>query len=319
MHAKFILVATSAVAIIAGWQYACWSTPGAAQLTEQGMPTAATAVASVNPMRLSEIEALKLLQRVSRPANRFWHRDASREASRIEQILDAEAKARAELIDHFGPQVTRVPALWQLFRPLHTRMPDLTSQEQIAIHTMERRYAADLLRSNGTASFEKHTARIAELLGADAASEYALHMSPLAEELRRLSIEFSEQTFREAFTALLQLSSPPSSESFVAARDQLRKLLGNLHFARLWSQRDPHFRRFETVGIRYGLTENAVLGAYALLLENQDAMLDIAVMPETPDQQQLLRDQHERGRRRMAELVGPEATDALLLAAVPDE
>jgi hypothetical protein len=274
------------------------------------VPAADSAIASS-----ASIEELYELEHAHRPASQFWHLDTQAQAKRIEHILAAERNARAALVARFGLQVSQLPIFWRLFRPLHERMPQLTSSQQITIHELERQFAANSLEPYAKTSFEQHLERVRDHIGATLANEYALRSSPVAAELRRVGVELSEEDFRAAFAALNELSEATDHGQFIAARGRLRERLGSRHFARLWSLRDPRFSRIESTAQRFGLTDETTLTAYANLLENQEAML-AAVTPSDPiAQQDAMRQQYDDGRRRLRDLVGARAADALLQAA----
>ncbi|MGD8324491.1 MAG: hypothetical protein PVF50_09000 [Gammaproteobacteria bacterium] len=310
-YAILLVAAITGIAVI--WLRGSGDTP---QPRAQSVPADAAGQNSDIPdVLLADIEALTTLAQAYLPAGQFWQRDRHAEAERIERILSAEKQARAQLLDRFGPRAAQAPALWRVFRPLQERMPQLTSGQQILIHDLERQFAAARLRSEGQVPFSEHLERVRERLGAEIAREYALRSSPLAEELHRLGGEFSETSFRQAFVALSRLNETTDRASFVAARRQLRESLGNRPFARLWSLRDPRFERIEQAAKRFDLTAETILTAYALLLDNQDAMILTAATPDPTLRQNRLREQHETARRQLHELIGAPAADALLLAS----
>jgi len=204
---------------------------------------------------------------------------------------------------------------WRLLRPLHARLPHLSSADQVTIHELEQQFLADSIRQREDTSIGRLHLAIRSAVGKETADKYALISSPLADELRAADLSLTENEFRDAFTAFSELGEATGSEQFFAARTRLRERLGNHAFAQLWSVRDPRFVHIKAVANRIGLTQATMLSAYALLLENQDAMLAAAVRSDPSSQQEVMRRQYETGRRRLHELVGERAGDALLLAA----
>jgi len=288
-------------------------------IPETGEPMHAVTVAATRAGEpalsvLANISELRELEQALRPASPFWSHNAEAEAQRVERIVRAEHDARAALVERFGAQVSRMPLFRQLFRPLHERMPQLNSEQQIMIHDLERRFAAEAMRHESAIVFDDHLTGVRERLGAQVASEYALHASPLADELRTMRVALSAEQFRRSFAALSELHATTDRESFLAARRRLREQLGSREFAQLWSSRDPEFVRIESVAKRFGLTSEQTASAYAMMLENQDAMLSAVFESDSAMPQDRLRQQYEVGRRRLQELIGARAAEALLLA-----
>lgn len=259
-----------------------------------------------------DIEALRTLDAARLPAGDYWHSDPAAQSRRIERILAAEHAARAALVGRFGPAVRQAAVFRDLFTPLRDRMPELGSEQQIAIHDLESRYVAARLGAGSDADFAKHRARIRSTLGEEVELQYALHASPLAIELRNAGVIFSEAEFRDTFEILD--ASGTDHGSFVTARKMLRERLGTQRFVRLWAQRDPRFTDLQTTALRFGLTGETLLAVWSLLLDNEDALLETAGTgnPDTAAARRSLRSIYETGRRRLTELIGDEAAEAVL-------
>lgn len=271
--------------------------------------------------QLSNIAALHELADAYAPAAPFWKSDNAAELQRLADIRAAEHNVRAALIDHYGPSVTKAPVLWRLFRPLGDRMPQLSSSEQLAIHDLEQELLAAALSSARQIDFADLLLSMRERVGAQITNEYALRMSPLAKELREAAFDLSEAEFRDTFAGLNVLSEAGSPEEFLAARSTLRELLGARRFAQLWARRDPRYVRIDSTARRLGLDKDQTMTAWTMLLESQDLMLAAMADGHAGHRQELARSQYENTRRRLRELFGARAADALMQVAMsrPDE
>ncbi|MGD8809068.1 MAG: hypothetical protein PVG24_05650, partial [Gammaproteobacteria bacterium] len=242
--------------------------------------------------------------------------DADAESARIERIRSAERAARAALIRTFGDAVRESPAFWRLFMPLNDRVPELAPAAQIAIHDLERGFLAARLAGENPPSFTDHLANVRNNVGAASAVEYALRTSPAAAALRNAGIDLAEDEFRQAYDILAGAPESADGVAFIEARRRLRRLLGNLRFARLWSQQDPRYAQLIPIAANFDIHDDTLVAAYAVLLETQDSMVETALSDPAgqPPGQRRLRSMHERGRQRLAEIVDDAAADAMLRA-----
>ena len=155
-------------------------------------------------------------------------------------------------------------------------------------------------------------------LGSSAALEYAYRFSPLAEQLRSAQLELSGAEFRSAFDALLQFETAATDpRSFVRAREELRKTLGDVRFTRLWAARDPYFGVIAAAGRQQGMAEGTVLAAYAIFNDAQDRFAAMADRYAATDPQRAgteLQGVQEDMQQRLATLVGEDVATALVRA-----
>jgi len=267
-------------------------------------------------LHLLDGDAMLALRDARRPAGVAWQNDPAAESARVEELLAAEQAARAALLDTFGDAARQSPAFWYLFTPLLDRMPELDSDRQIAIHDLERRFVASAAGDVARPSFADHLAGVRAATGDAIALEYALRTSPLAAELRNSEIDLSEQEFRYAYEALSTGSATGDGMALVEARLGLRTRLGDRRFARLWALRDPRFARLRTVAARFDLHDDKLIAGYAVLMDTQDSMLATALRGDNDEaaSQQQLRTLHEGGRRKLTEIVGSAAADAMMRA-----
>lgn len=235
----------------------------------------------------------------------YWQRDAGSgfaSALRLSAELD---QARAALVEVFGAAAEHEPEFARLFRPLDPAFSFLSSAEQVAIQKLK------LEQQTGNA--------LEESLGAEleptAVHEYLLRDSPLAEQLRRSGVEFTETQFRETFDILHNLErAAPNAGLYANARNALRVLLGARRFAVLWAARDPLFSTVQRIGEMHGLEEETVLTVYELFNDHQDAMLEVArsANGDQARQSRGLREAQTSLEARLSGLVGAEVADDIV-------
>lgn len=265
-------------------------------------------------LQLADMHELNAWVQALEPGTDLARHDAAAQTARIERILRTQRSARTALIRRFGTRVSTIPVFWPLFRPLHDRMPELPAQTQIDIHELEMQYTAANLTAATKAPFSMHLDRVREQAGQAVADEYALRTSPLAGKLRQVSVSLTAAEFRAAFQTLSLLHDAADVASFLDARRLLRAQLGSRKFAAVWSVHDPLFERVSSAAAPFDLSQDVLLSAYAIVLENQEAMLAVAGA-DARVQQEALREQYAAGRRRLSGLTGAQAAEAILYAA----
>jgi hypothetical protein len=273
-------------------------------------------VTSSARMPLADIAAFEELANAHAPATPYWRSDVTAELRRLERIRHAEHAARSALLDLFGNSITDAAFLWRLFRPLDDRMPQLDSAEQIAIHDLEQQFIAESYGAESRTAFADHLLRVRERLGVATADVYALHMSPLANELRSAELNLSAGEFLAAFAALNALSEATSPEQSLAAHSSLRDVLGTRQAAEFRARRDPRYVQFAATARRFDLGPDKTMSAWTILLEGQDLMLAIMDKGQDVGTDARMRSQYTDIRRRLRELAGARAADALLQVAV---
>jgi hypothetical protein len=258
------------------------------------------------------------------PPPPYWQRDtgsALASALRLSAELD---HARAALVEAFGAEAEREPTFARLFRPLDPVFSFISSAQQIAIqrHKLEQQVAlADAVQrapvaeplsrapSNATAAANKFAESLGTMLEPTAFHEYSLRDSPLAEQLRRSGVEFTEAEFRETFDILRRLErSIPDTGSYANARGELRALLGGRRFSILWASRDPLLSTVRRAGEKHSLDNEKLLSVYELFNDHQDALLEVtrSASGDLGRQSRSLREAQTRLETRLSGLVGVE-------------
>jgi hypothetical protein len=124
-------------------------------------------------------------------------------------------------------------------------------------------------------------ADLASLLDESTLFEFLLRDSPTAQQLRASGVELTQDEFREIFSVLSILqASPVDIEAVLAARNELRQILGSRRFAAFWSARDPTFSSVQDVVTKNGLDGRTADAIYEILNDFQDKRIRAATLAE---------------------------------------
>lgn len=282
---------------------------------------------------LLAIEA-RAFDAVRRAARGYWQPGVDYELELGRAVLGAEERIRSGLIERFGPGAANDPLFRASFRPLDARYPFLSADQQLAVQRL--RFERDLELRNASrgarpevgadagrgidpaaaATASRHYREgLAAALDERALFELDLRDSSAARQLRASQVELSEQEFRAACAVLLDLERGAVGPAEVlAAREELRRLLGDRRFAELWAARDPAYSRIRAVTARHGLAESAVGAVYEVMSEFQDRRMQIAMLAEqNPDRAaRESRAAADGERRALARLVGDDLAAEIL-------
>jgi len=245
-------------------------------------------IASVSTTTTSEQEkilALATLEadlRVANPPPRLEFWNAGDEAAMLayEQKIDDQLEvARKALIGRFGSGAVDAPVFSRLFRPLNVRYPYLGSKSQLALAKLQRtRRVASFTAAAVTASPDPAAAYQAEqdfnaslkkVFTPAEYSEYQLHQSIAARQLRSSGVVANEKEFRAAFEALQHMDADRSAAGYVAGQDELRAILGPERYITFSASRDPQFAAIERMAAMHRLTREQALGVYGVILDGQ--------------------------------------------------
>ncbi len=291
------------------------------------------ALEETKPLLLARLvrEAMPAVQ--GRGADEYWRSDFTAGAlGRLRARHAAADRVRSVLAMLYGPQASRDPAFRQLFAPLDERYAFLEPEQQRALQKfqLERQLGEATsakapsaavgaprppARTAGTAELEHE---LAALLGSAAAKQYLYRFSPLAEQLRAANLELSEPQFGAAFDRLTQLEAAPAdAKTFSRVRTELRNVLGQQRFTRLWATRDPLFDVLARAARTQSLSETTLLSVYALFNDAQDRLAAAAqryAAVDPPRAGAEMRAIQADMQQRLADLVGEDAGRALVRA-----
>jgi hypothetical protein len=272
---------------------------------------------------LARLEARARELAIEPPAP-YWQSGAGSTLTSALRFVAELDHARAALVEIFGTDAEHEPTFARLFRPLDPVFSFLSSAQQIAIQRQKldqhaavgvgpapRALVADPLSRvpSGAIAAQELAEGLATVLEPTALHEYLLRDSPLADQLRRSGVEFTEPEFRATFDVLQSLEqSSPDADVYADARDSLRALLGGRRFAILWGARDPLFSAVRRAGEKHALDEEKVLSVYELFNDHQDALLEVTRSANGDRQRQIegLRDAQVRLESRLSGLLGVE-------------
>jgi hypothetical protein len=247
------------------------------------------------------------------PPPPYWQRDAGSTVASALRLSAELDHARAALVEAFGAEAEREPTFARLFRPLDPTFSFIGSAQQVAIQKLRLERQVDTLAraapSNATTAANEFAENLGTLLDPTAVHEYLLRDSPLAEQLRKSGVDFTEGEFRETFGVLRNLEeSIPDAESYANARSALRALLGARRFTILWSGRDPLYSSVQRAGKEHSLDDEKLLSVYELINDHQDALLEVTQSANGDPQRQSqgLREAQTRLETRLSGLVGAE-------------
>jgi hypothetical protein len=269
-----------------------------------------------------------------RAAARYWVSNGEFEREYQEALRAAERSIRSELVRIYGADAELDPVFAHLFRPLDPVFSFLTSAQQLAVQQLkldrESRLQRALRRepvSSGTAMTlpegmarpveEAYQDGLSALLDAKLLFEFQLRDSSVARQLRGSPVDFTEQEFRQVFRIMQALhGSTAGIDGLLAAREELRGILGDGRFARFWAARDPAFAGLQRTADRLAIPEASMLSVYEVLHDFQDRQMRSArSASENParavEESAALRDEE---RRAIAGIVGAELADEILRA-----
>ena len=251
-------------------------------------------VDETKPLILAQLEASLLAEADTGTLDSYWAAEMAATYLHYElDIARQQASLRAAIVDIYGPSSVSDPAFRRIFKPLYPRLSFLTPDEHVEVQRfqLEQRLerSSQQIRSSvapGKAlpanfiSVSGHRELVEKLDGflkPATVTEYLIRYSPLASQMRSSDVQFSEAEFRAAYSFLekLELGLDGPNE-FVAIRASLRKLLGPKRFTQLWAVRDPMFAAIESAGVHLGLSETEVLGAYEVVNDTQEMMIQAA-------------------------------------------
>jgi hypothetical protein len=293
-------------------------------------PDAAASATDAKIALLLELEQ-RYLADAEHAAKEYWRSAPEQEQDHGRSVLDAQDRIRSELIASLGPEASGDAVFRQLFRPLDPRYAFLSSAQQLAVQRLRYERDAELReiagpvappgerRHVGTdaarAINERYLAGLAALLDRATLFEFLLRDSPLAQQLRTSHIALSEREFRAVFEVLWSLEDTATDiDAVLAARAELKSILGEARFARFWAARDPLYSRVEAAATRHGVNAATVAAIYAVMVDFQDRQMRAALAAGSDPARAAMESGRlaEDERARIAGIIGPELAAELL-------
>ena len=211
---------------------------------------------------------------IQKPDDRFWVHQPYAQLDYLEQLGRGYSKIREQLILIYGSTIAKDPLVGDIFYPLSTQYPFLSSEQQIAVQNMQfemQRYAVQVQSSGGDIrgipSNRSPQEILASVLDEPGVKEYQLRTSPIAKKMRQSGVEFSEASFRKAYDILLQRNGVrSSSQDIFSAREDLNNLLGESDGLKLWAAIDPVYGLIKQLASRHNVSEGQMMSAYEMVL-----------------------------------------------------
>jgi len=260
---------------------------------------------------------------IAKPNDQFWKHQPLAQLDYMESLSLGYQKVRESLISIYGLKVADDPMISDVFYPMSTQYPFLSSNEQIVVQSMQlemQRYAilaqsqgGDLRSMSADRSPQK---MLANILDDQGLREYQLRTSPMANKMRQSGVEFSESSFRKAYDILLQLNDARNPQIMFSARDNLNDLLGDEAGLKLWAAIDPVFGLIKRVASRHDVNDGQALSAYQLVLAAKQEVSEAAQQRDSDPQQTVYMVQEilTTLKNQLTEMVGePAANDFINL------
>jgi len=253
---------------------------------EQALHTAG--LGDVDSKRM--VEALILQADTRSTSYEYWVSPQVRELRGQIENLERSARARATLVEMFGPSAKNDPAFANSFRPYHREFPMLTPNQQVQLqeYNLQRLKAQLEGAAAGMMRVRANTAEdlLDQLLKPDERFEYLLRESVLAKALSSSSFEFTEPEFRSVFGILAKTSpemvmgvNPVTlNEALTSEANQkaIVESIGRERYDALRRARDPSYNLLRRIAQARGIPADKIEQAYTLLANSKPPQGDPA-------------------------------------------
>lgn len=242
------------------------------------------------PLVLSKLKR-DYIDIIPRPNDEYWLFQPLVQINYMQSLAEGFNHIRQQLVSLYGPTITDELSVREIFYPLASQYPFLSSQEQIAVQSMQLKMQQHAMEAQsrggkpGSMSAEQSPKyMLSRVLSEQALKEYQLRSSPLSNKIRQTGISFTEEKFRKSYDILAPLSSIQDVQEAFDARADIYKLLGDNDGLTLWAAIDPVYKSIKMVASKHQITEGQALSAYELILQaKQD--LSTAANERTNDPQ----------------------------------
>lgn len=210
-------------------------------------------------------------QRASTLRDAYWRPAIAREYELQGADRSFSSRARAMLLETFGPQAATSPAFAAMFRPLDPKASFLSSQQQLALQETQHRVLQQTAQAGpagattlGAAGiFSKAVLEQAkQLLSAEEMFELELRFSPTAARLADTAPNLSEAQFRDAYGLL---RSPLQNDQ---SKQRVRELIGETRLAAFSTAANPMELALSNVMRKHGVSSEAAAAALKLVRSN---------------------------------------------------
>ena len=198
----------------------------------------------------------------------------------IDSLLQLK-NIRLALLTEFGEAARDNPLFKEAFYPLSYEADYLPSTDQIVLFEQLTKQQANhqKLLAEGLDPAKLPISDPTEVLSKQAAYEWKLRKSYLAEKLRASEVNFTEQSFRESYALLAPIyefntnSSIPNTIDFNTAINGLERLLGVENAIRVQAALNPRFTQFKTLAQKQSLSPDQVITAFGIALQAEKELM----------------------------------------------
>lgn len=272
----------------------------------------------------------------------YWANTRALKAASIRKKYAIQAQLRRSLIDLFGSSAEDNQVFSEVFRPLQSKFPFLTSDEQIAVQKIQFEHQIAIMSKPQIKSFSPTSgnsanpqqlaisplslsANVKPVLSDESALEYDLRASFLSSQLRESDVKFSEESFRKTYSLLADLflahtsSRAPGQhqlpdKTLMDRRADLEDLLGIEDSLKVIVTLDPEFKNLQRQALSLNLNEEQLMTAYELGLNARKALTDgIRARGENPEVGlQMIREAANNHWNQLSQQLGDEVAEQLL-------
>lgn len=256
---------------------------------------------------------------IAKPNDQFWKHQPLAQLEYMESLSLGYQKIREGLVAIYGSKIADDPLISDVFYPMSTQYPFLSSSEQIAVQNMQfemQRYAAQVQSSGGDLrsipADRSPQEMLASILDEVGLKEYQLRTSPMASKMRQSGVEFSEASFRKAYDILLKRNGVrSSSHDIFSAREDLNNLLGESDGLKLWAAIDPVYGLIKQLASRHNVSEGQMMSAYEMVLIARQEVSEAAQQRDSDPRQTVYMVQGILTdlKNQLAEVVGESAAN----------
>jgi hypothetical protein len=234
--------------------------------------------------------------------------------------LSQARQIRSAILAEFGEAARDNPVFKEAFFPLEADY--LSSVDQIALFEQMAQQQANQakLLAEGLDPAKLPLSDPTEVLSKQAAYEWKLRKSFLAQQLRASEVTFTEQSFRDSFALLAPIydfneSLPiPNASDINNAINGLEKLLGVENTIRVQAALDPRFTQFQNLAQKQSLSPDQIITAFGIVLQTENALMqahDLMAADEDRAVEMMNQATQERDNN-LASFIGKETAEQLI-------
>lgn len=246
---------------------------------------------------LATIERDHFLSQPNKGPDTYWLRSDTEPEEDTQLELTWLNLKRQQLRDIFGDEIVDDSLFESLFKPLNNSLPFLSSDKQIEIYELQRLNQAKTValstvgyisesRDDRNRIRQELQDQIRDSLSSEEYFEYQLRESRLARVMQysMSTFDYTEQEFRDLFEIRLQNEGSEFNQyaDRQAQRDQrevsnaqIKDYLTTERYAEYTRSLDPTFRSIQSIGDRYGITDNEIIAVYEVTTQAKTDISDL--------------------------------------------